>query len=77
MLWTVSDAVHNWKALVHHLHDYTMTDVRQLSTIEQRVSFAVNYSSSVYAPHNVLYMAEITSVMYMKQLCFQAPRHGR
>lgn len=38
-----------------------------------------NYRS-VYAPPSdtmLLYMAEITSVMYMKQLCFQAPRHGR
>ena len=38
-----SGAVHNWKALVHHLQDYTMTDVRQLSIIEQRVSFVVNF----------------------------------
>ena len=37
-----SGAIHNWKALVHHLHDYTMTDVLQLSIIEQRVSFVLN-----------------------------------
>ena len=34
-----SGAIHNWK---HHLHDYTMTDVLQLSIIEQRVSFVLN-----------------------------------
>ena len=33
-----SGAVHNWRALVHHLHDYTIMDLRQLATIEQRVT---------------------------------------
>ena len=33
-----SGAVHNWRTLVHHLNDYTIMDVRQLSIIEQRVS---------------------------------------
>ncbi len=33
-----SGVVHNWRALVQHLNDYTIMDVRQLSIIEQRVS---------------------------------------
>ena len=41
-----SGAVHNWKALVHHLH-YTMTDVCQLSVIEQRVCFVVHFDHLV------------------------------
>ena len=47
-----SGAIHNWKALVHHLHDYTMTDVLQLSIIEQRVSFVLNlvlHGAAIYS----------------------------
>ena len=41
-----SGTVHNWKQLVCHLKDYTMMDVRQLSTMEQKVR--ENNNCSVY-----------------------------
>ena len=31
-----SGAIHNWKALVHHLHDYMMTDICASSALLSR-----------------------------------------
>ena len=35
-----SGTVHNWRSLVDHLTDYTMTDVRQLNIVQQKVNCA-------------------------------------